>query len=150
MLAKLDIMESWASSPAVRKSMLGNKRRDTKIELSVRRLLHARGLRYRVDFAPLDKRRRADIVFTRQRVVVFIDGCFWHGCPLHYVQPKTNAHYWWPKIERNIARDLESTRMLGEAGWTVIRFWEHEDPDEIAESIDELVATLRDTGSLAS
>ena len=143
-------MESWASSPAVRKSMLGNKRRDTQIELSVRRLLHARGLRYWVDFAPLDKRRRADIVFTRQRVAVFIDGCFWHGCPLHYIQPKTNAHYWWPKIETNIARDLENTRRLGDAGWTVIRFWEHEDPDEVADSIAELIDALREKGSVAS
>ena len=92
-----------------------------------------------LDFAPLDKRRRADIVFTRRKIAIFIDGCFWHGCPLHYVQPKTNAQYWWPKIERNIERDRENTRRLGDAGWTVARFWEHEDPAAVADAITELV-----------
>ena len=128
-------MESWASSPAVRKSMLGNKRRDTQIELRVRRLLHARGLRYRVDFAPLDKRRRADIVFTRQQFVIFIDGCFWHGCPDHYVIPKTNVHYWSPKIETNLARDADTSAQLREAGWTVLRFWEHQPAADVAERV---------------
>ncbi|MBN9239960.1 MAG: very short patch repair endonuclease [Micrococcales bacterium 70-64] len=135
-------MESWASSPAVRKSMLGNKRRDTHAELRVRQLLHARGLRYRVDFAPLDKRRRADIVFTRLRLVIYIDGCFWHGCPLHYVRPKTNADYWLPKIERNVERDLEYSARLRDAGWTVLRFWEHEPPVEVADAISGAVAAL--------
>ena len=122
--------------------MLGNKRRDTQVELRVRRLLHARGLRYRVDFAPLDKRRRADIVFTRRKIAIFIDGCFWHGCPLHYVQPRTNSQYWLPKIERNIERDLENTHRLEDAGWTVVRFWEHDDPAEVADSVGALVDRL--------
>ena len=122
--------------------MLGNKRRDTQVELRVRRLLHARGLRYRVDYAPLDKRRRADIVFTRRKIAIFIDGCFWHGCPLHYVKPRTNADYWLPKIERNIERDLENTQRLRTAGWTVVRFWEHDDPTEVADSVGELVDRL--------
>ncbi len=130
--------------------MLGNKRRDTQVELTVRRLLHARGLRYRVDFAPVNRRRRADVVFTRQKVAVFIDGCFWHGCPVHYIQPKTNAQYWWPKIERNIARDLETTRQLSDAGWTVLRFWEHEHPEDVADAIVELVEALRTPDSIAS
>jgi len=128
--------ESWASSENIRKTMLGNKRRDTKPELAVRRLLHARGLRYRVDLAPLKGyRRRADVVFTRRRIAVFIDGCFWHGCPLHYRVPGTNAGYWEPKIARNVERDAETTVALVAAGWTVLRYWEHVPATEIVEDI---------------
>lgn len=124
---------SWASSPGTRRSMLGNKRRDTIPELEVRRLLHAAGLRYRVDFAPsLDKRRRADIVFTRSRIAVFIDGCFWHGCPEHATRPRTNADYWTPKLQRNRERDVQTTNDLQQQGWIVLRFWEHEDPSQVA------------------
>ncbi|WP_369962494.1 very short patch repair endonuclease [Leifsonia sp. EB34] len=127
---------SWASSPAVRRSMLGNRRRDTGPELAVRRLLHAAGVRYRVDFrlAP-PSRTCADIVFTRRRIAVFIDGCFWHSCPLHGTSPQKNSEYWLPKLKRNKERDLESTERLESAGWTVLRFWEHEDPATIAESV---------------
>jgi DNA mismatch endonuclease (patch repair protein) len=110
--------------------MLGNKRRDTKPELAVRRLLHAQGLRYRVDFRPTATvRSRADIVFTKQKVAVFIDGCFWHSCPVHATQPKANADYWLPKLARNAARDAEVTELLTDVGWTVLRFWEHEKPE---------------------
>ena len=94
--------ESWASSPAIRRTMLGNRRRDTAPELLIRRLLHAQGLRYRVDWPlPFDRRRRADIVFTRQKVAVFIDGCFWHGCPEHYIAPRANGEFWADKVARN-------------------------------------------------
>lgn len=126
--------------------MLANRRRDTSIELAVRRLLHRAGARYRVDFAPdpSDRRRRADIVFTRARVAVFLDGCFWHGCPAHYVEPKTNVDYWRPKIARNIARDAETSERLRKAGWTVLRFWEHEEPSLVAEKI---IAAVRTEGS---
>lgn len=126
-----------ASSENARRTMRANKRRDTSIELAVRRRLHASGLRYRVDHPadPTDRRRRADIVFTRARIAVFIDGCFWHGCPEHYVEPKANADYWRPKIARNRERDQESTQRLLEAGWEVMRFWEHEDPDLVAATI---------------
>ena len=119
--------------------MLANRRRDTTIELAVRRELHRRGRRFRVDFAPdpTNRRRRADIVFTRARVSVFLDGCFWHGCPEHYIEPKSNASYWRPKIERNRARDLETTAQLQEQGWKVLRFWEHEPPDVIADQVEE-------------
>src|SRR4051794_22724785 len=100
---------SWASSPGVRRGMQANRSRDTQPELAVRRALRARGVRgYRVDFPPLPQvRRRADVVFTRQRVVVMIDGCFWHGCPDHYVRSKTNTEYWGSKIARNRERDAE-------------------------------------------
>lgn len=105
----------------------------------MRRLLHAAGLRYRVDFAPLGGRRRADIVFTRRRIAVFIDGCYWHGCPKHATLPKRNADYWLPKLERNIERDRETDAILQAAGWRVLRHWEHEDPAIVADAISRAV-----------
>lgn len=123
--------------------MLANRGRDTLPELAVRHRIHAMGLRYRVDFAPLGGRRKADIVFTRQRIAIFIDGCFWHGCPQHATLPKQNADYWIPKLERNIERDRETDEALCEASWTALRFWEHEDPDAIAHAIAHTLATSR-------
>lgn len=130
-----------ASSENARRTMRANRRRDTSAELAIRRRLHAAGLRYRVDYPAdaTDRRRRADIVFTKARIVVFIDGCFWHGCPEHYVEPKANIEYWRPKIAGNRARDIQSTSRLQEAGWTVIRFWEHEAPDGVAATIASAV-----------
>jgi DNA mismatch endonuclease (patch repair protein) len=124
--------------------MLGNTRRDTSPELAVRRLLHARGLRYRVDL-PLafDRRRRADITFTRAKVVVFIDGCFWHGCPQHYVEPKAHGDYWPAKIARNRQRDAETTARLQADGWTVLRFWEHEEAAAVAAAVHAELAACR-------
>ena len=120
--------------------MQGNRRRDTSPEWQVRRLLHRQGLRYRVDQPlPFDKRRRADLTFSRARVVVFIDGCFWHGCSEHFVAPKSHPEYWAPKIAANRARDAETTQRLSDDGWTVLRFWEHEDPAAVADSIAERV-----------
>jgi DNA mismatch endonuclease (patch repair protein) len=128
---------SWASNDGTRRSMLGNTSRDTKPELAVRRLLHAGGLRYRVDFRPIKEvRGRADIVFTRRRIAVFIDGCFWHVCPIHATAPKANAEYWTPKLARNVERDAETTAKLEAAGWTVLRYWEHESPTDVAASIE--------------
>jgi len=116
--------------------MLSNKRRDTGPELAVRRALHAAGFRYRVDHRPsLELRTRADIVFTRQRIAVFIDGCFWHGCPVHATSPKRNSGYWGPKLERNVERDLETTSRLEALGWLVLRFWEHEEVEAVVEAI---------------
>lgn len=125
------------SSETARLTMIANRRRDTSIEIAVRKRLHRAGARYRVDFAPdpSDRRRRADIVFTRARVAVFIDGCFWHGCPDHYVEPKSNRDYWLPKIARNRERDQETTQRLTSSGWTVLRFWEHENADDAASAI---------------
>lgn len=130
---------SWASTEGSRRSMTSNRRRDTGPELAVRTLLHAVGLRYRVDFAPLGGRRRADIVFTRAKVAVFIDGCFWHGCPLHATYPKRNSEYWLPKLRRNTERDRETDQSLLSAGWTVVRFWEHEDPGDVARQVEHLI-----------
>ncbi|MCC3322635.1 DNA mismatch endonuclease Vsr [Gordonia bronchialis] len=133
--------ESWASSPAARASMRGNRRRDTRPELEVRRLLHAMGLRYRVDLAPLpeSRRNRADIVFIRARVAVFIDGCYWHKCPDHYRPARRNANFWSAKIEGNRERDRRVTAMLEGAGWTVLRFWEHEPAAEVADAVADEV-----------
>jgi len=121
--------------------MLGNRARDTKPELAVRRLLHAHGYRYRVNFRPsAGLRRTADIVFTRRRIAVFIDGCFWHGCPLHGTSPRANAAYWGPKLARNMERDLETTAVLEAQGWLVLRFWEHEPPASVAAAVEATVA----------
>lgn len=136
--------ESWASSDASRKVMQANRARDTAPELAVRRLLHAAGLRYRVAHRPEPSlRRTADIVFTRQRVAVFIDGCYWHACPEHGTQARANAAYWSEKLARNVARDADTNARLSELGWTVLRFWEHEDPHAVAESISDHVTPAR-------
>jgi DNA mismatch endonuclease (patch repair protein) len=135
---------SWASSAANRKSMQGNKSRDTKPELAIRRILHSSGLRYRVACAPSKTlRRRADVVFGPSKVAVFIDGCYWHGCPEHYVPPKTNPGYWSPKIAGNVARDRETDASLAAEGWLVLRFWAHEDPAGCAARIREAVIGRR-------
>ena len=99
------------------------------------------GLRYRVDFAPLTTRRRlkADVVFTRTKVAVFIDGCYWHGCPDHYRPARANSEFWSAKIVGNRERDLRTNAALVEAGWTVLRFWEHEPATQVAEAIAAVV-----------
>ncbi|MFC8856161.1 very short patch repair endonuclease [Streptomyces sp. NPDC057144] len=110
--------------------------RDTKPEWLIRRLVHAQGLRYRVGAKPLPGlRRTADMVFRPAKVAVFIDGCYWHGCPEHYVPPKTNAGYWSDKVARNMARDRDTDQRLAKAGWTVLRFWEHEPSTDCADRI---------------
>ena len=113
--------------------MSRQRSKDTGAELAVRRLLHAAGLRYRVEYpVPGMARRRIDVAFTRTRVAVLIDGCFWHGCPEHATRPKANAEWWREKLDRNMARDRETTEHLIARGWTVLRFWEHESPDTVA------------------
>ncbi|MBK5994178.1 very short patch repair endonuclease [Streptomyces microflavus] len=133
---------SWASSAARRRNMQAIRSRDTKPERLIRQLVHANGLRYRVATRPLpDLRRTADLVFRPAKVAVFIDGCYWHGCPEHYVSPRTNPGYWSDKVARNMARDRDTDRRLQEAGWLVMRFWEHQDSDTCALTI---VKTVRD------
>ena len=128
--------------------MQGNRSRDTKAEIAVRRLVHAQGLRYRVNGRPeADLRRTADLLFTRTRVAVFIDGCYWHGCPEHFTMPATNLDYWSAKIGRNQARDTETTCRLEERGWLVLRFWEHESPSSVAERVGQMVRARRATVS---
>ncbi|MGV9416370.1 very short patch repair endonuclease [Streptomyces sp. NPDC003674] len=121
--------ESWASTEAVRRSMQSNTWRDTKPELALRSAVHALGLRYLVCAPPIPSvRRTADLLFTRARLAVFLDGCFWHGCPEHHVKSKTNAEYWANKMEGNRARDRQTDELLSDEGWAVLRIWEHEDP----------------------
>jgi DNA mismatch endonuclease (patch repair protein) len=122
-----------------------SKKRDTGPELALRRQLHRLGLRYRVDAAPLPGlRRRADIVFRPVRIAVFLDGCFWHGCPDHGSQPRTNRAWWKAKLSRTRARDRDTDRRLREAGWRPIRIWEHENPALAAERIHSIVLGARD------
>ena len=116
-----------ASSPAVRKVMRANMPRDTCPEVLLRSALHRTGLRFRKDIAPEPSLRcRADIVFPRQKTCVFMDGCFWHGCPKHFRTPATNSEWWDEKIEDNRRRDRRKRRRLRSAGWCVIRVWEHD------------------------
>jgi DNA mismatch endonuclease, patch repair protein len=120
--------------------MQGNRKRDTRPELALRSELHRRGLRYRVDAKPLEGLRcRADIVFRRQKLAVFVDGCFWHGCSEHGTAPRTNASYWTAKIARNVERDQVNGEKLTAAGWSVIRVWEHEVPAVAADRIAQLL-----------
>lgn len=125
--------------------MQNTRRRDTPAELAIRAELHRRGLRYRVDIAPLHGlRRRADVVFTRPKVAVFCDGCYWHGCPEHGSWPRANAAWWRTKIEATRRRDRDTDAQLVGNGWLVVRVWEHELPEAAADRIEELVrARLR-------
>ncbi|MFD8009946.1 very short patch repair endonuclease [Streptomyces sp. NPDC058955] len=122
--------------------------KNTAAELAVRRLLHAAGLRYRVEYpVPGMPRRRLDVAFTSVKVAVLIDGCFWHGCPEHATHPKANAEWWRQKLDRNMARDRETTEHLEAQGWTVLRFWEHVPPDEVAATVRATVAEKRRAGT---
>lgn len=136
---------SWASSEHARLTMRANRSRDTKPEMLVRRELHRRGWRFRVAHRPLpeDRRRTVDIAFTRLKVAVHIDGCFWHGCEEHFIPPKTNSGYWQQKIAGNRARDLDTDSRLEAQGWTVLRFWEHEDPAEVVAVIEGVLRQAR-------
>ncbi|OZC69863.1 very short patch repair endonuclease [Rhodococcus sp. 06-462-5] len=118
------------------------KRRDTKPEVALRQALHRRGLRYFVDRAPLKgMRRRADLVFPKRKVAVYVDGCFWHSCPVHATKPRNNAQWWADKLAANVARDRDTDDKLLAEGWRVVRIWEHEDPAVAADRVvDELTA----------
>ncbi|MCX5406994.1 very short patch repair endonuclease [Streptomyces sp. NBC_00335] len=124
--------------------MSRQKSKDTGIEMALRRALHASGLRYRVHRRPAKGvRREADIVFGPTRIAVFVDGCFWHGCPEHVTWPRRNAEFWRAKIEGNRARDRDTDVRLAELGWLSLRVWEHESPDEAALRIAAAVAGRR-------
>jgi len=120
--------------------MRSNKSRDTKPELALRSAVHRLGLRYRVGTQPLPSvRRTGDLVFSRARVVVFLDGCFWHGCPEHHTVAKTNAEFWAEKIRTNRTRDARTNQLLTDAGWQVVRVWEHENPQAAAAHVADVV-----------
>ncbi len=118
------------TSAAVSNRMRRNRRRDSGPELSLRRELHRRGFRYRVDWPirTADRLVRPDIVFTRARLAIFVDGCFWHCCPIHGNNPRANTAYWGPKLERNVTRDRAVNEALEADDWRVVRIWEHADP----------------------
>ncbi|MFD3680882.1 very short patch repair endonuclease [Streptomyces sp. NPDC058613] len=117
----------------MRTRMSRQKSRDTAVELALRKALHASGARYRIHRRPVKGvRREADIVFGPARVAVFVDGCFWHGCPTHATWPKNNAAFWRTKIEGNRRRDADTDARLTEAGWLAVRVWEHENAAEAA------------------
>lgn len=131
-----------ASSEAVRRRLSRQPQVDTKPEMLLRRRLHAEGLRYRVDQQVLPGlRRRADLVFTRARVAVFIDGCFWHRCPEHGTLPKANAAWWRAKLNRNVERDRDTDARLRDADWIVVRVWEH----DIRDHLERVVLHVRNT-----
>lgn len=133
-----------ASSPSVRTRMSRQQRRDTQPELLVRRILHSRGIRYRIDVAPESGLRcRADLVWRGLRLAVFIDGCFWHGCPEHATRPKANEAWWAKKLDGNVQRDRLNDSELASRGWKVLRFWEHERPAAVADAICATLAELR-------
>ncbi|WP_330330641.1 very short patch repair endonuclease [Streptomyces sp. NBC_00536] len=137
-------MRKLKTTPDVSRRMSGQPSRDTGVEKALRSALFAAGLRYRVHRRPLKGvRREADIVFGPARVAVFVDGCFWHGCPEHVTWPKNNAEFWRTKIEGNRARDLDTDARLAEAGWLSVRVWEHERADEAAVRVAAVVRERR-------
>jgi DNA mismatch endonuclease (patch repair protein) len=119
--------------------MKSQRRRDTAPERTLRSELWRRGLRYRVDFKVVGRRQRVDIVFTRVKVAVFVDGCFWHSCPLHSTTPKANGDWWKAKLAANVERDRKTASALKAQGWLVIRVWEHEPAEMAADRIEAAV-----------
>jgi DNA mismatch endonuclease, patch repair protein len=130
----------FPSSPEAQRRMLACGQRDTAPELAIRTVLFRMGLRYRIDLRPIPSlRRKADLVFTRLKIAVFVDGCFWHGCPQHATWPKANGEFWRQKIVGNRERDRDTDQKLTKVGWLSIRVWEHEDPDKAAARIVRIV-----------
>lgn len=126
------------TTPQTAARMSRQARRDTAPELALRRELHRRGLRYRVDHPlPGMPRRRADLLFPRAKVAVFVDGCFWHSCPIHGTKPANNEAWWAQKLRRNVERDRETNAHLQAEGWVVLRFWEHANMSQAAETIEQ-------------
>jgi len=124
--------------------MQANRSRDTGPEMAVRHELFRRGMRYRVAYKPLkNSRRTVDIAFPRLKIAVLVDGCFWHGCPEHLRAPSTHTDFWNQKIESTVCRDKETTQMLTEAGWQVMRFWEHENYVDVADRIQQVIVNMQ-------
>ncbi|MGH3024824.1 MAG: very short patch repair endonuclease, partial [Gaiellaceae bacterium] len=132
-----------ASSDVIRTRMINTNRRDTKPELELRSALHRMGYRFRVDVPINGSRRKSDVVFAADRVVVYVDGCFWHGCREHGTIPKQNREWWTDKLEANRTRDADTNGKLVADGWTVLRFWEHEDPQESAAIVSDAILAAR-------
>lgn len=131
-------------SPETSRRMAKIRQKGTDAEIALRRQLYRKCLRYRIDYAVMKKPRRvADVAFPGLRIAIFVDGCFWHGCPQHATWPKQNAEFWRQKIEANRLRDADTNSRLLNIGWTVLRFWEHQSPIEAAETVAQTVAMAK-------
>ena len=132
----------YVTTPGRSRNMAAIRRKDTKPEVALRSALHRSGYRFRKDYPIRIERRliRPDIAFTKWRIAVFVDGCFWHSCPKHGRRPSVNGDYWSPKLQRNAERDRQQTEALTTEGWTVLRFWEHESPEQVLQTIIDNVA----------
>lgn len=127
--------------------MARQESKDTRPELELRRILHRRGRRFRVHYRPEPSLRRTpDIVFTRARVVVFVDGCFWHQCPEHKTAPNANAEWWATKLSKNIIRDRDTDSRFTALGWTVVRIWEHVPPELAADLVEQALDSANSGG----
>ena len=132
------------SSLETSRRMAKVRQKGTDAEIALRRELYRRGLRYWVYYeVPKKPRRVADVAFPSLKIAIFVDGCFWHGCPEHATWPKQNAEFWRQKIEANRLRDADTSSRLFDVGWTVLRFWEHESPIEATETVVQPVAMAR-------
>lgn len=132
-----------SSSPEASKRMAKVRQTGTDAEVALRRQMYSIGLRYRVNYEVLrNPCRIADVAFPGRKLAVFVDGCFWHGCPEHATWPKRNAEFWREKIEANRRRDIDTTDRLRYLGWTVLRFWSHEPPAEAARVVSRMVASI--------
>ena len=135
-----------SAKPDARRRMQRVRQRNTSAEAALRREVFARGLRYRIHVPVLSRPRRvADIAFGKARVAVFVDGCFWHGCPQHVTWPKHNAEFWRTKIETNRSRDADTDERLRAEGWVVVRVWEHESPARAAARLAVIVRRRRES-----
>lgn len=131
------------SSPATSRRMAKVRQKGTDAEVALRQEMHRIGLRYRIDYEVQRKPRRiADVAFPGRKIAVFVDGCFWHGCPEHATWPKRNAEFWQQKIKANRKRDADTSERLRSVGWTVLRFWSHESPTEAARAIARMIAKV--------
>ncbi len=129
-----------ASSANVSRRMARTSGRDNPREREIRSALHRRGLRFRTHYAAVPGTKRTiDIAFTRLRLAVFCDGCFWHGCPVHATTPKSNREWWVHKINTNRVRDRDTNARLMESGWKVLRIWGHVPTDQ---AVDHILAQL--------
>lgn len=121
--------------------MAQQRSKDTAPEVAVRKALHARGVRFRIDVKlERDMRTRADIAWAGLKLAIFVDGCFWHSCPLHATRPKANAGWWDAKLAANVERDRRTEELLRARGWRVLRYWEHEHAGDVA---DDILRTMR-------
>jgi DNA mismatch endonuclease (patch repair protein) len=125
------------------KIMSAIRSKNTKPEVALRKTLWARGLRYRIHYG----KEKIDIALPSQKLAIFVDGCFWHGCPIHSHLPKSHKSYWHPKLKKNIERDTAKNERLEAQGWKILRFWEHEISD-IDKVLEKIQTELKDAGDL--